>query len=180
MGSPDLVSGFNNDLTPQATITESPAGSGNYTATINITPLGDTYYFRLFRRISGWMRSESFNLAAFRSRLSSPEEGAVKSSRRNRGGAPLGETAIARTSLEGSRRGGLISVRKAGYRTGRPWYGLLVTTNQPRPTDHTQDHTQHRPSSQAFRLPNGSSRQEGWRPLSGSRHSPPCQQQGAL
>jgi hypothetical protein len=43
MGSPDLVSGFNNDLTPQATITESPAGSGNYTATINITPLGDTY-----------------------------------------------------------------------------------------------------------------------------------------
>ena len=59
-------------------------------------------------------------MAAFRSRPSTPEEGAVKASRRNRGGAPLGDTAIARTSLEGSRRGGLILVRKAAYKDRQP------------------------------------------------------------
>ena len=45
MGGPDLVNGFPTDHTPQTTITEPTPGT--YTATIDISDLGDTHFFQI-------------------------------------------------------------------------------------------------------------------------------------
>ncbi|NNM28393.1 MAG: hypothetical protein HKO57_02665 [Akkermansiaceae bacterium] len=47
LGSPDPAAGVTTDLTPQATITESPAGSGNYRASIDVAGFGPRYFFRI-------------------------------------------------------------------------------------------------------------------------------------
>ena len=47
LGSDNISADFTTDLTPQASISESPADSGNYSAIINGSTMGGSHFFRV-------------------------------------------------------------------------------------------------------------------------------------